>query len=307
MATLIGSDAQALVPVAADIRLVPPGVILPPVGTPTAAFKLSPTSPATNMLVLFDASTSCGGALVNNTCPATADAISTYTWSFGDGSSGTGVSPSHTYTTALSYIVTLTVTTTRGAQASANQTVAVSQTTGPTAEFVFSPSSPLVGQQVNFSADPSKAALGHTITQYTWNWGDGTPAGSGLTQTHTFSAVGSYNVILSVADDTGQKAVVTHPVSIGSTNAPTANFTFTPPSPVLVNQTVIFNGVSSTSAGGTTIVSYQWTFGDNTVAVTSGSSVIHQYPSAGSYTVTLTVTDSLNRTSAPATLPIQVQ
>ncbi len=174
---------------------------------------------------------------------------------------------------------------------------------------MFSPSSPLVGQQVNFSADSSKAAIGHTITQYSWNWGDGTPASSGLTQTHTFSAVGSYNVILSIADDTGQKAVVTHPVSIGSTNAPSANFTFTPGSPVPVGTFVTFDGVSSTAAGGATIVSYQWNFGDSTTAVTSApvTSVAHKYVLTGSYTVTLTVTDSLNRTSTAATLPIQVQ
>ena len=40
-----------------EIRLVPPGVILPPAGTPTPKFTVSPTSPAANLPVQFDAST----------------------------------------------------------------------------------------------------------------------------------------------------------------------------------------------------------------------------------------------------------
>src|SRR5476649_2201650 len=50
-ATVIGSDAQSGVPVAADIRLVPAGVILPPADTPTANFTFNPTTATTNSAV----------------------------------------------------------------------------------------------------------------------------------------------------------------------------------------------------------------------------------------------------------------
>ena len=56
-----GSNFQAAVSQTADIRLVPPGVILPPAERPTPAFTYSPTSANTNVPVIFDASGSCPG------------------------------------------------------------------------------------------------------------------------------------------------------------------------------------------------------------------------------------------------------
>jgi PKD repeat protein len=293
VATLIGSDAQTQVPVAADIRLVPPGVILPPAGTPTPAFRVSPTSPATNTLVLFDASSSCGGALVNNVCPATADAIASYAWTFGDGSTGTGVSTSHTYTAALSYVVTLSVTTTRGAQASVSQTVPVSQTTGPTAAFVFSPGVPAIGQTVQFNADQSKAAVGHSISQFNWNFGDGT-SGSGLTTSHVYTVAGAYNVVLSVVDDTGQKATTNVSVTISTGN------------PVAALGLIKTGGLSvqadagaSAASGGASIVNYTFIWGDGSPDTNSTTPTApHTFPApiapalTATYTVTVRVTDN---------------
>jgi len=83
-----------------DIRLVPKGVILPPNGTPTARFTISPTTPTMFTTVTFDgsASTDADGAIV------------AYAWSFGDGSSGSGQLVQHQYTEPGEYVVTLTVT-----------------------------------------------------------------------------------------------------------------------------------------------------------------------------------------------------
>ena len=64
-ATPIGFDAQTDHQAAVDIRLMPPGVILPPADTPVAAFQYSPSPVTTNTLVTFDASSSCGGPIVN--------------------------------------------------------------------------------------------------------------------------------------------------------------------------------------------------------------------------------------------------
>ena len=72
-----------------------------------------------------------------------------------------------------------------------------------------------------------------------------------------------------------------------SNQPPVANFTFSPSSPT-VGQTITFDASSSYDPDGT-ITSYQWVFGDGTTA--SGVTVQHSYSSAGTYTVTLTVTD----------------
>src|SRR6185295_5097327 len=102
VASAIGTNFETVAPQSVQLRLVPPGVILPPAGTPTAAFRYSPQPPTANLPVIFDASTSQVGTGANQ--------IVTYNWSFGDGTTGTGSTVTHTYTSPSSYNVTLTVT-----------------------------------------------------------------------------------------------------------------------------------------------------------------------------------------------------
>ena len=77
-------------------------------------------------------------------------------------------------------------------------------------------------------------------------------------------------------------------LSLPANQAPTASFTYSPPSPA-VGQTVTFNGSGSSDPDGS-IVSYSWAFG--TGATGSGATATYAYPSAATYTVSLTVTDS---------------
>lgn len=87
--------------------------------------------------------------------------------------------------------------------------------------------------------------------------------------------------------------------------------TATPPTAVLSTSTaaganpltVRFDGKKSTAATGSTVASYQWQFGDNSSA--SGSTATHIYTQAGTFTATLTVTDSKGRKSIART-PIVV-
>ena len=74
--------------------------------------------------------------------------------------------------------------------------------------------------------------------------------------------------------------------------APTASFTASPTSgnaPLTVN----FDGTASSDPDGT-IDSYAWDFGDGNTG--SDQTPIHEYTSAGTYTVTLTVTDNQSAT-----------
>jgi LysM repeat protein len=68
-----------------------------------------------------------------------------------------------------------------------------------------------------------------------------------------------------------------------------------------VGETLSFSGANSTDPDGR-IVSYAWNFGDGTTG--SGVNVTHSYKAAGSYKVTLTVTDD-GGLSDSATLKIQ--
>jgi len=74
--------------------------------------------------------------------------------------------------------------------------------------------------------------------------------------------------------------------------APTVNFTWNPSGP-LARTEVQFTDLSTDSGGlfgGGGIVSWDWDFGDNDDAQAQNPK--HEYQSAGSYTVRLTVTDS---------------
>ena len=84
--------------------------------------------------------------------------------------------------------------------------------------------------------------------------------------------------------------------------APTASFTYTPVSPA-PSDVITFNGSASTDSDGT-IVRYRWTFSDGHTEPEQAV-VSHDFPSPGTYFVTLTVTDNEGK-SASVTRSITV-
>ena len=82
----------------------------------------------------------------------------------------------------------------------------------------------------------------------------------------------------------------------------------TPPNPVItapttanLNETISFSAINSTDNG--QITNYSWNFGDNSTA--TGLTTTHSYTTAGTYVLTLTLTDNCNATSQ-ATVPITI-
>lgn len=270
------------------------------VSAPTASFTFSPTSPAVGQTVNFNGSAS-------TSAPGTT--ITTYAWDFGDGStvSGASATTSHPYSAGGTYVVRLTVTDSAGRTGTSTQNVTVTSgsSTPPTASFTFSPSAPGVGDTVSFNASASTAGAGRTIASYSWTFGDDTSSGTltSPTTSHVYTGKAfTYNVVLTVRDDIGQMASVTQSVPVGNPTGPTARFTLSP-SPGRINQQVIADGSTSTTQTGQTIVNYQWSFGDSTASVSSGTNPLqsHTFTVLGTYSVTLTITDSAGRTSSSTT------
>lgn len=295
VATASGVGFETATPESVTIRLVPPGVILPPAGAPTAAFTFSPTSATANAPVLFDASSSQVGS--------GASQIVSYNWTFGDGGSGTGKNPSHTFAAGGSYNVTLTVTNDRTLTNSTSQTVSIGAGANPTALFVFSPTPVVANVETFFDASGSTPGSGHTIASYTWNFGDGSPLStrSAPLESHTFAAAGTYIVGLTATDEAGQKGTTTQSVVVtapagGVAGAPTANFTSSPTSPV-VGEAVVFDSSSSTVASGRTITNYAWNFGDDTPIINGNNRIIsHTYARPGNFIVNVVITDNTGAT-----------
>jgi len=160
----------------------------------------------------------------------------------------------------------------------------------PVASFTATPNPVIEGATVAFDASGSSDPDG-TIDSYVWDFGDLTN-GSGAIISHSYPTFGTFNVTLTVTDNESFTATAHRDVVVHA--PPVASFTTTPNSPV-VGASVTFNASASLDPDGN-IMTYAWNFGDSTFgseAITS-----HPYAGAGTYNVTLNVTDndSLNGT-----------
>lgn len=82
----------------------------------------------------------------------------------------------------------------------------------PVASFTYAPSNPKAGQDVSFNASASADPDG-SIVQWQWTYGDG-DVEYGVTQMHDFPQAGTYNVILTVTDNSGNKASTTRTITV---------------------------------------------------------------------------------------------
>jgi PKD repeat protein len=278
------------------IRLVPPGVV----GAPPSPLKpdFTPPSPTVGNVAFFQAT------VVDASNADATSQVASFVWDFGDGDSANGRNQTHVYDSPGTFAVTLTIIDTLGRVQRVTKSVTVGQGVLPIASFFVSPSSPIVGQSVNFNASGSTAEPGHRIADYAWNFGDGS-TGSGQLVTHAYSQTGTYTISLKVTDDSGRESTLTQQsVTVGNGN-PTADFTFNPSAP-RSGQQVTFDASPSQAAPGRTIVSYSWSFGDGGSG--TGQTVVHTFTTGATpttYNVLLTVTDSAGRTSS-ITKPITV-
>ncbi|WP_135820537.1 PKD domain-containing protein [Halostella litorea] len=252
-------------------------------GGPSAAFTFSPSEPVTDETVQFDA----GGSEDPD------GSIASYEWDFtGDGSFDvTGRTVDHRFTDDVDYDVTLRVTDDAGNQDTTTRTVPVSGANSqPDAAFTYSPSDPAVGDKVTFDAGPSADPDG-TVQAYNWDLnGSGTADVRGEVVRHTYESAGEYTVTLAVEDDDGSHDTAQRTVPVGEGNAgPTADFTVSPSDPA-VGERVTLDGSPASDPDGS-IASYEWDVDGDGSYETGGQAVGVTYDSAGTYDVTLRVTD----------------
>jgi parallel beta-helix repeat protein len=181
---------------------------------PVAVLSVTPSSGEAPLLVSADASGSSSPI-----------GIASYAFDFGDGSAGTGpqtsASTSHSYPQVGTYTMTVTVTDTDGQSSTATAQVrARAPDEPPTAVLSVTPRSGAAPLAVTADASGSTDPDATPIDSYTFDFGDGTVVGPqpAATATHTYPAVGSFPVTVTVTDTAGNSATASDTVTVNDPN-----------------------------------------------------------------------------------------
>jgi len=219
--------------------------------------------------------------------------IQSYSWNFGDGSAAaSGATPSHVFRNNGTYTVTLTVTDT-GQQTASDTAIVTVANVAPTAN-AGAPKSGNEGSGITLSGSATDPGLDDVLT-YSWNFGDGSAAGSGATPTHVWRNQGTYTATLTVTDGDGGTNSSSTTVTVANV-APTADAG----APRTGNEgsAILLLG-SATDPGLDDVLTYSWTLGDGATSNLPRPS--HVYRNQGTYTATLTVTDGDGGSSVSST------
>ena len=189
----------------AQIHVIAAAIPNPPVAV---AHAVTSSIIATNGAITFDASGShavVGGQL-------------SYFWNFGDNTSATGARVTHRFPAPGQGVVALIVTDARGAKAVAtiNAHIVIAL---PTAKVSASATSAAAGTAISFDASgsqPPADPANDQLTQYGWNFGDGTPTQTtqAPTVSQTFEKAGTFTVTAQAIDQQGAAGVATIKVTI---------------------------------------------------------------------------------------------
>lgn len=257
---------------------------------PTA--RIASASPAGTQVSLSAVQFQAGGT-GGSSDPETAANLLDYFWIFGDGGVASGVSVAHAFSQAGTFTVILTVSDPDGGAASVTMPYVITNQ-APASHPAANVSSALTLESVHFEGAGSVDPDGF-VQSFLWDFGDGLTS-SAVSPDHVYQAApldaGAYTVRLTVFDN------------LGASNAATMQITVTNRAPVGVIEngeplyaslTAFFRATASSDADGI-VATYQWSFGDGSETQT-GSEVSHVFGSAGTFNVTLTVTDNRGGTS----------
>jgi PKD repeat protein len=154
---------------------------------------------------------------------------------------------------------------------------------------IAAPAVAAVGSPVTLTAQ----ATGGSNILYTWQLGDGRQA-NGAAITHTYAAPGVYTVTLTAANPLGTDATA----RALQVDVPPAGLTIVAPE---VNTAGLPLTLQAQMAAGTNLT-YSWAMGDGTSL--TGPAVVHTYPAAGVYSVTVTAANALAIISATVSLQV---
>lgn len=229
---------------------------------------------------------------MDNTNLNSGPAISNYYWDFDNNGTidNTTANPVFTFPGPGTYTTKFKVSN-GGCLDSINKTVTI--ISGPTANFNLANN--CLNAISNFTSTSTPSAA---IVSQVWNWGDGTPNGSGTSPGHTYATAGNHTVKLvvthsSLCKDSISKVITIYPNPVISFTA--AN--------VCMGTAVTFTNTSSINPAGA--LTYAWDFDNNGTVDNTTSSPSNAYAAPGTYTVELKAT-SVNSCRDSSTIAVKV-
>jgi gliding motility-associated-like protein len=210
-----------------------------------------------------------------------------WNWEFGDASANDiNQNTSHIYPNPGTYNTELMVTNVFGCTDSITQTTTVLLQP----QSGFTNSTVCAGASVQFTDTTTGAP-----TQWTWDFGDGSPVNNSQNPVHAFAIGGIYNITLITGNIAGCLDTTVIPVNV-----------FTVPFPNFTNDTVCLFGINhftDLSTDPSALTNWFWDFGDGNNSFAQNPNYIYQ--AAGAYNVTLLVTN-INGCDSSITLPVIV-
>ena len=243
-----------------------------------------------------------------STIPAASGTITGWGWDFGDPASGTTnisalQNPSHLFSSWGTYNVRLFVTTSNGCRSTV-KTIPVFINPIPRPNFTTPASACLPSANVTFNNTSSIPDGTQSSFSYLWNFGDPSSGmlntSTGSSPSHIYNTVGPFNVNLQVTSGAGCIRDTT--IVLNTINPePTGAFNIDK-NDICVGQSFLLSD-NSNPANGTT-VQWNWNMGDGNVRTTQSFNYI--YGTAGTFDITLYITNSNGCRSTSATRRVTV-
>ncbi len=239
-------------------------------------------SPSTSKVVTDAAVTFTAG--VADDGPVTPTCV----WDFGDGTTMSSCTSAHSFLAPGAYDVIATAIDDAGQTTSMAKTITVRPNAAPSVAILSSTGRPTTGHALTLTGsgwDDSK------IVSWAWDLDDGTTAATQNVTNKIYATPGPIDVTLVATDDSGASTTATMHFLVTADRVPRADIALSTARP--------FAGHSLTFTGGgwdeTKISTWAWDFGDGTSS--TKQSPAKTYARAGTYTVSLTVTDDTGHTA----------
>lgn len=273
-----------------------PSVVLPTSGTHNVNLQVTDNFGCThdttlivtvseNPIASYTHTTECYGTATTFTNTSSDNGgttnINTWQWDFdGNGSIDNSTqSPTFSFPSAGSYQTELFVTSALGCKDSITVTVVVD----PIPVASFTAANACLEYTTSF-VNNSTISTG-SISQYAWDFGDGSGTSSATSPTYIYATAGTFNVSLTVTSDSGCTHNIIVPITVDP--KPTADFNVTN---VCLNAYAPFTDVSTGNGG--TINQWQWDFTNDGSVDNTTQNPSNLYAADGTYDIRLVVSTS---------------